>query len=82
MCVYVLCSYKYTHIQLGVGDMAKISYSVFFLNITILRFYHDSLSCWSEQYSQTNFPIIKKNPFKVTKYKKKTGGYLGQSGPI
>ncbi len=44
--------------------------SQFFLNITISRFYHDSLSCWSEQYSQTNFPIKKTNPFKVKKYKK------------
>ncbi len=32
----------------------------------------------SEQYSQTNFPIIKTKPFKVTK--NKNGGYLGQSG--
>ncbi len=36
-----------------------------------------------EQYSQTNFSIIKTKPFKVTKYKqkiKKYGRYLGQSG--
>ncbi len=43
-------------------------------NITIfggkfLGVYHDFLSCWSEQYSQTNFPIRKTNPVKVTKYK-------------
>ncbi len=47
--------------------MAKISYHDFFGEIS--RFYHDSLSCWFEQYSQTNFPIIKTNPVKVTKYK-------------
>ncbi len=35
----------------------------------------------SEQCSQNNSPIIKTNPFKVTKCKK-NGGYLGQSGRI
>ncbi len=35
----------------------------------------------SEQYSQTNFPILKTKPYKVTKYKiKKYGRYLDQSG--
>ncbi len=41
------------------------------------RFYHDFLSWFFylfcklfEHYSQTNFPIIKTKPFKVTKYKK------------
>ncbi len=32
-----------------------------------------------EQYSQTNLPVIKTSPFKVTEYKK-YGRYLGQSG--
>ncbi len=32
-----------------------------------------------EHYSQTNFPIIKTKPFKVTKINK-DGRYLGQSG--
>ncbi len=31
-------------LEVGVGDMAKISYHVFFLEIS--RFYPDSLSCW------------------------------------
>ncbi len=54
------------------------------------RFYHDVfvmlffLFCkLFEQYSQTNFSIIKTKPFKVTKYKqklKKYGRYLGPSG--
>ncbi len=63
-------------LRLGVGDMAKISNHnyYFFLNITVSRFYHDSLSCWFyyfvwAKYSQTYFPITKTNPFKVTKYK-------------
>ncbi len=45
--------------------------------ITILC--HVSFIILSEQYGQTNFPIIKTKPFKVTEYKK-NGGYLGQSG--
>ncbi len=34
--------------RLGVGDMAKISYQVFFYFFLYhdSRFYHDSLSCW------------------------------------
>ncbi len=31
---------------------------------------HVSFTILSEQYGQTNFPIIKTKPFKVTKYKK------------
>ncbi len=67
--------------------MAKISYHGFIFFIYI---YHDFTVLWilchvgitimSEQCSQNNFHIIKTNPFKVTKYKKKSGGYLGQSG--
>ncbi len=35
----------------------------------------------SEQWSQTNFPILKTKPYKVTRYKiKKSGRYLGQRG--
>ncbi len=49
--------------RLGCDDMAKISDH---------NLIPDSLSCWfftivSEQYSQTNFPIIKDKSFKVTK---------------
>ncbi len=33
-----------------------------------------------ENYSQTNFPVIKTKPFKVTLLFKKYGGYLGLSG--
>ncbi len=53
-------------------------------------FFHDSLSCWfnylacclsiTAYLSQTNFPRIKTKHFKVTKYKKKYGRYIGQSG--
>ncbi len=56
----------------------------------VSRFYHDSLSCWffnfasylsiTANLSQTNFPIIKTKHFMVTKYIKKYGRYLGQSG--
>ncbi len=68
--------------------MAKISchnFFFFFLNITIhvlLQFFAMLVLLFcklSEHYSQTNFPIIKTKPIKVTKYKK-DGGYLGQSG--
>ncbi len=68
--------------MIGVGDMAKISSQFFFLKyhdfITILC--HVGFTIFSEKCSQNNFPIIKKKPFKVTKYIKKIGGYLGQSG--
>ncbi len=57
--------------------MAKI-YQYFMIFITILC--HVSFTILFEQYGQTNFPIIKTKPFKVTEYKKKNGGYLGQSG--
>ncbi len=67
--------------RLGGGDMANISYHMFFC----IRFYHNSLSCCFfylklfEHYSQTHFPIIK--PFKVTTFFViMYGGYLGQSG--
>ncbi len=45
-------------------------------NFTILC--HVDFTIVSEQSSQTNFPIIKTNPFKVTNIK--YGGYLDQSG--
>ncbi len=49
--------------------MAKISYHCFlFFIFTILC--HVDFTILSEQCSQNNFPIIKTNPFKVTKYKK------------
>ncbi len=38
-----------------------------------------SISKLFEQYSQTNLPVIKTTPFKVTEHKK-YGRYLGQSG--
>ncbi len=64
--------------------MAKISYHDFFLEIS--RFHdfitilcHVSFTILSEQYSQTNFSIIKTKTFKATKYEKKNGAYLGQS---
>ncbi len=48
-------------VTVGVGDMAKISYHGF---IEISRFHHGSFHVGfnnlSEQYSQTNFPIINK----------------------
>ncbi len=61
--------------------MAKIPYHYLFFkyhNITILC--HVDFTILSEQCSQNNFPITKTNPFKVTKYKNKYGGYLDQSG--
>ncbi len=61
MKVCILCSWPSACLVVRSGQYGK--------NI-ISRFHHGSLSCWSEQYSQTNFPIIKTNPFKVTKYKK------------
>ncbi len=44
-----------------------------FIWLGVSRFYHDSLSCWLFYFAscfkiQTNFPIIKTKPFKVTKY--------------
>ncbi len=61
------------YLCLGVGDMAKISYHDFFSEIsrfTILsRFFVMLVLLFcklSEYYSQTNFPIIKTKPFKVT----------------
>ncbi len=68
-------------IQVGVGDMAKISYHnyiyiyiFFFWNITILsRFFVMLVLLFCklpEYYNQTYFPIIKTKPFKVTEYKK------------
>ncbi len=42
--------------------------SIFHDFITILC--HVSFNILSEQYGQTNFPIIKTKPFKVTEYKK------------
>ncbi len=60
--------------------MTKISYHVFFRNITILsRFRHVGFTIVSEQCSQTNVPIIKTRPFQVTNIKN-NDGYLGQSG--
>ncbi len=52
--------------------MAKMSYHYFFFfrNITISRFFVMLILLLSEQCSQNNVPIIKTNPFKVTKYKK------------
>ncbi len=53
--------------------MAKISYHNFFRNITIHDFFVMLVFLFCklfQHYSQTNFPIIKTNPFKVTKYKK------------
>ncbi len=58
--------------------MAKISYDNLKILITILC--HVGYTILFEQCSQNNVPIIKTNPFKVTKYFKKIGGYLGQSG--
>ncbi len=62
--------------ELGVGDMEKISYHNFFLEIsrfTVLsRFFVMLVLLFcklSEHYSQPNFPIIKTKPFKVTKQK-------------
>ncbi len=43
-------------------------FSRFFDFITILC--HVGFTILSEQYCQTNFPIIKTKPFKVRKYKK------------
>ncbi len=60
----------------GVGDMEKRSYKEFFFFFLIPRFTILSLFFvmlvvlfykLSEHNSQTNFPIIKKKPFKVTK---------------
>ncbi len=56
---------KMGSLTVGVGDMAKYYILIFFLQ------YHDFitiLTILSEQCSQTNFPIIKTKPFKVTKY--------------
>ncbi len=47
--------------------MAKIS--IFHEFITILC--HVSFTILSEQYGQTNFPVIKTKSFKVTEYKKR-----------
>ncbi len=64
-------------LQVGVGDMAKISYHNFILEISrfmiVSRFFVMLVLLFCklpEHYSQTNFPIIKKKPFKVTEYKK------------
>ncbi len=50
-----------------VGRYGK-NISIFHDFITILC--HVSFTILSEQYGQTNFPIIKTKPFKVTEYKK------------
>ncbi len=67
---FVQVRHKTGQFQVGVGDMAKISYQ-FFRHFTILSqfFCHVSFTSLSEQYCQTNFPIIKTKPFKETKYK-------------
>ncbi len=70
--------------QLGVGDMVKISYHDFiyiFSNITIHNIITILCHLFFEQYSQTNFPIVKKKKkkaFQGNKYKKKNSGHLGQ----
>ncbi len=59
--------------KLGVGNVAKISCHVFFwlqFHDFIKILCHFGFTILSEQYSQTNFPIIKTKPFKVAKYKK------------
>ncbi len=49
------------------GDIANISYHDFVV-VEISQFFVMLVLLFlSEQYSQTNFPIIKTNPFKVTK---------------
>ncbi len=53
-------------VKIGVGDMAKISYHIFFFEIS--QFHTVDFTIMSEQCSQNNFHIIKTNPFKVTKY--------------
>ncbi len=53
--------------------MAQVSYQVFyfFIHDVIMILCHVGFTILSEQYSQTNFLIIKTKPFKVTKYKKR-----------
>ncbi len=62
------------HVRLGLGDMAKISYNDLFrksrFHNFITIFCHVGFTILSEQCSQTNIPIIKTNPFKVTNIKK------------
>ncbi len=64
-------------LELGVGDMAKISYHNFLFEISrfmiLSQFFVMLVFLFCklfEHYSQTNFPIIKTKPFKVTQYKK------------
>ncbi len=57
--------------------MAKISYHAFFFFFLEISRFHDFITILchvgftilSEQCSQNNVPVIKTNPFKVTKYK-------------
>ncbi len=63
--------------------MAKISYLFFFLkyhNFTILC--HVDFNIVSDQCSQNNLPIIKTNPFTVTKYKKVWWIFIPKWGKI
>ncbi len=58
-------------LDLGVGDMAKISYHVFFFKYHnfIMILCHVGFTILSDQCSQNSFPIIKTRPFKVTNIK-------------
>ncbi len=59
--------------QVRGGQYGKNIKSRFFLNIYIYIYMYITILCHfgftilTEQYSQTNFPIIKTKPFKVTK---------------
>jgi len=74
--------------ELGVGDMAKIYHNFYFIFhenhnsglITILFHVGFTILQVTEYYSQTNVPILKTKPYKVTTYTiKKNGRHLGQS---
>ncbi len=62
--------------RLGVSRFMILSRFFFML---VFPFFSSCLSI-TANLSQTNSPIIKTKHFKVTKYIKKYGRYLGQSG--
>ncbi len=56
-------------LEVGVGDMAKISYHVLFFLYFIMILCHVGFTILSDQCSQNHFPIIKTRPFEVKNIK-------------
>ncbi len=69
------------YINVGVGDMAKISYHNLFRNI---NFFHDSLSCWFLIFCLSSaaklISLLQRQSLSRLQNIKKNGVYLGQSG--